>query len=433
MNIFHRNRYQGYDYVVILIGLTGNGKSKLINAFNCFFSGKYPGEIPLITNYSHGIESHTKIVQEFGYYFEGKRYLFIDTPGFADTKEKDESIRCTILNKLAKLDKITAILHIENYNDKRGKVEFDRARKLILSLLVDDVRSNIIGIFSYHSEPKNRFFENINKTDDLTRFKTYTSVSARKVIGIDNYFKFDKFINCNQNYSEDWNEFCKTKLRKIIRNIQKLKSVSQTAYKRIESIKEYISGLALKVDSLAWELSELKKKMRLVKFYPNQVPELNIKANLITKSRVVKFENSHDAVNFICFKITGGKCQINHGNCYINIGGWDRLRQFFGNYFTNCPKCGHERSSHLKKNFYYKEEFYQERKKTPDALLNELENLKRSKEKDLENKKANVISFLNELKMIIDIPFSALVDEIMASRNRADLGFLVELKNTLNK
>ena len=112
------------EKVVVLLGLTGAGKSSLINGI----VGRQVCEI------GHKTESCTKEVKIVNYLKDGINYYLIDTPGFGDSQLTEEEI-ISKLNELRNYPRICTILICLKYNETK------------LSNTVMNVLKHIMDIF----------------------------------------------------------------------------------------------------------------------------------------------------------------------------------------------------------------------------------------------------------------------------------------------
>lgn len=94
--------------VIVLLGLTGAGKSSFINGI----VGRNECEV------GHKAESCTKKLKIVNYLKDGINYYFIDTPGFEDSKLEEKDI-ISILNELRNYPRISSILICLKNNDTK--------------------------------------------------------------------------------------------------------------------------------------------------------------------------------------------------------------------------------------------------------------------------------------------------------------------------
>ena len=112
------------EKIVVLLGLTGAGKSSLINGI----VGRQECEI------GHKTESCTKKLKIVNYLKDGINYYLVDTPGFDDSKLTEEEI-ISKLNELRNYPRICTILICLRYNETK------------LSNTVTNVLKHIMDIF----------------------------------------------------------------------------------------------------------------------------------------------------------------------------------------------------------------------------------------------------------------------------------------------
>ena len=112
------------EKVIVLLGLTGAGKSSLINGI----VGKNECKI------GHDTQSCTKSLKIVNYLKDGINYYLIDTPGFDDSQLTEEKI-ISILNELRNYPRICSILICLKYNETK------------LSNTVMNVLKHIMDIF----------------------------------------------------------------------------------------------------------------------------------------------------------------------------------------------------------------------------------------------------------------------------------------------
>ncbi|KAI6132359.1 P-loop containing nucleoside triphosphate hydrolase protein [Pisolithus croceorrhizus] len=101
------------DVIIAVMGPTGSGKSNFINKL--IGSKEESG--------ADKLKSCTQGIREFGVDIKGKRYLFVDTPGFDDTYRSDRDILRTIADWLEKKYrgnvKLTGIIYTHRISDNR--------------------------------------------------------------------------------------------------------------------------------------------------------------------------------------------------------------------------------------------------------------------------------------------------------------------------
>ncbi|KAI6111705.1 P-loop containing nucleoside triphosphate hydrolase protein [Pisolithus thermaeus] len=100
--------------VIALMGPTGSGKTNFINQLTGTREAKA----------QHQLKSHTQGVQEFTVNLSnGRKYVFVDTPGFDDTYRSDRDILRTIAEWLEKKYrgkvKLTGIIYTHRITDNR--------------------------------------------------------------------------------------------------------------------------------------------------------------------------------------------------------------------------------------------------------------------------------------------------------------------------
>ncbi|OMJ94801.1 hypothetical protein SteCoe_1983 [Stentor coeruleus] len=428
----HRDIPRNYDYVCIIIGYSGCGKSKLINALNCFFSNKQPGEIRQKAEVGMRAKSCTHNVIDYDFTYEGKSYLFIDTPGISDTSgdyNYQLNIKREILNRIASLDKITAVLQVFNESENKDQKELKISQELILNMFIRDIKRNIIGIITFSTEDEaNDFFGCIDEDKSKSDFYRFTKVRVSECVTINNAFSYEVSYKARENKS--WSEFCDEKLLKIIKVIKSLNPISTNEYKRLINLKSYINEKILEIDMRFSKINKIKKKIKEAIENPNSINKLKAESNFITSVEIEYEENYFGPDNLLCLIRDG--CNVNHGNCVMDMGLISSLRQSWGEYFcTNCPQCKHPRVFHGIQNGYFTRKIYREPKVSLDEYISKLYRSLANAEDELKEAKVQTIDLFIKIREIIDINFQQLIDELAHLRKNMYLEFIEEVQNCI--
>lgn len=167
------------EKVVVLLGLTGAGKSSFINGI----VGRNECEIGDET------KSCTKKLQMVNFLKDGINYYFIDTPGFDDANLKEEEI-IKILNELKNYPRICSILICLKYNDTKLSNSVMNVLKHIMKIFPDKdfwEHTSIIRTWcqmddeelKYHKEKyKGKLLEGIKDSPNLIKFMKENGINT---------------------------------------------------------------------------------------------------------------------------------------------------------------------------------------------------------------------------------------------------------------
>ena len=165
----------GFDYETesffAIIGLTGCGKSKFLNAL----VGQDVCEV------SNGSESKTQDIQKVELLYKNNLFSAIDTPGLDDSKDDNEKIKI-IKDLVVKYPKIKKLLLIKRYNDFRFPGSLQNALKIYMEAFpIKDFWEHVIVVNTFANphdesftdfmeEPHEKYVDKILKCENLIEF-----------------------------------------------------------------------------------------------------------------------------------------------------------------------------------------------------------------------------------------------------------------------
>jgi GTPase SAR1 family protein len=168
-------RLEPYDYSIMLIGGSGNGKSTLINAFLNAIVGNKPGSLqvaiacekyPMILSHlddgtnerNDAADGKSQTTHAHFYKFcsdftNGKTILIVDTPGIASTggvKEDDDNIEI-ILNAARRTSSFNAVVVVEKSSTNRMNPLIEYCLYRLAEVIPTDFESKIVLALTFYT------------------------------------------------------------------------------------------------------------------------------------------------------------------------------------------------------------------------------------------------------------------------------------------
>jgi len=155
---------QGSPFTAVMVGMTGAGKTSLLNLLNAI--SQVTGELTAeaigkfaqtrqedLQAFGPG-QSSTKHVKVYELDVGGVRLRLVDTPGYADTEGKhkpliDQEHEKNVIGELQKLGKINCLIIVMHCTCNRYTTTTDRVLSLITATLPKEFLRNVVFLFTF--------------------------------------------------------------------------------------------------------------------------------------------------------------------------------------------------------------------------------------------------------------------------------------------
>ncbi|OMJ94798.1 hypothetical protein SteCoe_1980 [Stentor coeruleus] len=391
-----------YDYCILFLGLTGSGKSSVINLIANYFEDNDPKNVREYATIGFERNSETSNVRKYivRSKHDNKKYLLIDTPGLADTGGNDLMIRKKILESICELNFINAIVCVYNYSQNRVQPSHKKGIESIISLISDDLKYSILALLTHYKQ-------NYKASDDelLQYFIERTKLkSVKQVISIENLpfsRPLDEIRNVNKN---KWQEFMRNNISNFFAgfiNFAHKERIETTPYLQFENTKNEVKLNIFKME---------EKVKNCLTFQGNR-------SSLTYAYALIKHPARKDN-NFICSYEIDRNCTYKcnsqtHGNCRLNVGMFSRFFIRVRTMFNSvCDVCGHSYANHIiTKKLYQHVEI-------SSKIINYMSSLDEIK-RDAASAENECLDSLRKMKGLLPgFPFSDFLNELIIEARR---------------
>lgn len=349
---------------IIIIGITGAGKSSIINFLYVWSKGikdvKDIKEVLISTKYLVGINGQTEVdsknqtksqtkkctVYNFELIHEGVIYelRLMDTPGFGDTNgsNEDDNHIDVIINTVATTPELNSIVIMANGTEPRQSLHLEYCLQRIQGIIPDVLERNLILLLSNVATVPNAVLDLGFEIPENSQFYIDNSI-----------FNVD-FSKCNSQLiakinasyntlKETMGEFLKKVASMDVRETQEFKELSEER----QMFRDEMNLIIRHIEQLQHQKESISQQIEYLEKLSEKKTELDLRKFMVKKNKVMKIVDTPDQYNT--------RCVVCNGNCHINCGIEETKEQGSENFKncwifsnqSNCKACGHDFTHHV--------------------------------------------------------------------------------------
>ncbi|ETN99392.1 hypothetical protein RFI_38089, partial [Reticulomyxa filosa] len=349
----------------IVLGVTGAGKTSLINLFYVWSKGLQRmqdiDKVLIPTRYLPGIvKSHTEMdskyqnksqtqgctTYEFDLVYESTWYnlKFMDTPGLGDVEgiEKDDEHVQNILDTVSKTPELNSIVVMINGSDPRVSCRLTYVITKLIGMIPDICQQNLIVLLSNVSIRPN--------LDVKTLFST--PIPAEHVFYMNNeIFSIDPKTEeeTTMNEANSLYETLKKKMKHFLDTASDMKITDTDEFRKLkekrDSFKNQLMLLQKKCNELTEEKLRISNVITEVTQMTDQKQKLDLKRYKKQKRTQSEQEPTpyHSTVCCVCDSNCHEKCRLNE----TTVKGSEIFKRCTAMSGDHCKRCDHRYTSHV--------------------------------------------------------------------------------------